>query len=130
MSPFSGYRFMWMMVMFDLPVLTKRQRKRAAKFRNDLLDLGFEMAQYSVYMKFCGARSVADALAARVERQVPTQGRVSILVFTDKQYGRMRVFSGGTRESRQAERGQARPALTRPRSGPRASHSNVVAASI
>ena len=92
--------------MFDLPVLTKRQRKRATRFRNDLLDLGFEMAQFSVYMKFCGGRPAVDALAARVERQVPSEGHVSILVFTDKQYGRMRVFSGGTRESRQAERGQ------------------------
>ena len=106
MSAFSGYRFMWMLVMFDLPVLTKPQRKRAAKFRTDLLDLGFEMAQFSVYMKFCGARGAADALSARVERRVPAQGRVSILVFTDKQYGRMRAFSGGSRESRAIERGQ------------------------
>ena len=106
MSAFSGYRFMWMLVMFDLPVLTKRQRKRATKFRTDLLDLGFEMAQFSVYMKFSGGRDAADALAARVERRVPNQGRVSILVFTDRQYGRMRVFSGGSRESRTAERGQ------------------------
>ncbi len=106
MSTFSGYRFMWMLVMFDLPVLTKRQRKRATKFRTDLLDLGFEMAQLSVYMKFCGGRDAADALAARVERRVPVQGRVSVLVFTDKQYGRMRVFSSGSRESRKAERGQ------------------------
>ena len=106
MSAFSGYRFMWMLVMFDLPVLTKRQRKRATKFRTDLLDLGFEMAQLSVYMKFCGGRDAADALAARVERRVPVQGRVSVLVFTDKQYGRMRVFSSGSRDSRKVERGQ------------------------
>lgn len=106
MTEFSGYRFMWMMVMFDLPVLSKRQRKRATRFRNDLLDLGFEMAQYSVYMKFCGGRPAANAMTSRVERLVPIEGTVSILVFTDKQYGRMRVFSGGTPESRQTERGQ------------------------
>ncbi|MCQ3814814.1 MAG: CRISPR-associated endonuclease Cas2 [Acidimicrobiia bacterium] len=97
---------MWMMVMFDLPVLTKRQRKRATKFRNDLLDLGFEMAQFSVYMKFCGNRPSADALANRVERVVPFEGQVTLLVFTDKQYERMRVFSGGTKSKRQEERGQ------------------------
>ena len=106
MSAYGGYRFMWMMVMFDLPVLTRRQRKRATRFRTDLLDLGFEMAQFSVYMKFCGGRDAADVLGARVERLVPNQGRVSILVFTDSQYGRMRVFSGGTARSREAERGQ------------------------
>jgi len=105
-SEFSGYRFMWMLVMFDLPVLTKRQRRRATTFRNELLDLGFEMAQFSVYMKFCGGRAAADALSTRVGRRVPAQGRVSILVFTDKQYGRMHVFSGGSREARTAERSQ------------------------
>lgn len=106
MSTFSGYRFMWTMVLFDLPVITKRQRKRATKFRNELLEMGFEMAQYSVYLKFCGSRSAADALATRVERRVPEQGRVSILVFTDKQYGRMRVFTGGQKEVSKAPRGQ------------------------
>ena len=97
---------MWMVVMFDLPVLSKRQRKRAAKFRHELLDLGFEMAQYSVYMKFCGQREAAEALAKRVERHVPREGRVSILTLTDKQYGRMRVFVGGGKQTRETERGQ------------------------
>lgn len=106
MSAFGGYRFMWMVVMFDLPVLSKRQRKSAAKFRHDLLDEGFQMAQYSVYMKFCGQRDAADALAKRVERLVPSEGRVNILTVTDKQYGRMQVFFGGGRRPREAERGQ------------------------
>ena len=92
--------------MFDLPVLTKQQRRRATKFRNDLLDLGFEMAQFSVYMRFCGGRPAADALANRVERRIPPEGRVSILAFTDKQYARMRVFSGGTHRLQPVERGQ------------------------
>lgn len=100
MSAFSGYRFMWMVVMFDLPVITKPQRKRATKFRNDLLDLGFQMAQYSIYMKFCGQRDAANALAGRVERRVPVQGRVSILTVTDNQYERMRVFHGGAKAPR------------------------------
>ena len=106
MSTFSGYRFMWMVVMFDLPVVTKPQRKRATKFRNDLLDLGFQMAQYSIYMKFCGQRDAANALAGRVERRVPTQGRVSILTVTDNQYERMRVFHGGTKARRKKDERQ------------------------
>ena len=92
--------------MFDLPVVTKRQRKCATRFRHDLLDLGFQMAQYSVYMKFCGQRDAAEALAGRIERHVPMQGRVSILTVTDKQYGRMRVFDGTARQPHEAERGQ------------------------
>jgi len=97
---------MWMIVMFDLPVLSKLQRRRAAKFRHDLLDEGFQMAQYSVYMKFCGQRDAADALARRVERLMPSEGRVSILTVTDKQYGRMRVFFGGGKRHPQPPRGQ------------------------
>ena len=92
--------------MFDLPVVTKRQRKQATKFRHDLLDLGFQMAQYSVYMKFCGQRDSADALAHRVERRIPRQGRVSILTVTDRQYGRMRLFLGGARQRRTVDRRQ------------------------
>ena len=40
---------MWVMVVFDLPVLTKLERKRATQFRNDLLDEAFTMMQFSVY---------------------------------------------------------------------------------
>ena len=97
---------MWMLVMFDLPVGTKRQRKQATRFRHDLLDLGFQMAQYSVYMKFCGQRDSADALAHRVERRIPRQGRVSILTVTDRQYGRMKLFLGGARQRRAVDRRQ------------------------
>ena len=48
---------MWMMVMFDLPVGTKIERRKATQFRNVLLDKGFEMSQFSVYFRFCGDRS-------------------------------------------------------------------------
>ncbi len=92
--------------MFDLPVLTKSQRKKATQFRNDLLGMGFEMAQLSVYMKFCGGRSTADALANAVEGQIPTQGHVSILTITDKQYGNMRVYDGAVQRPIQPDRGQ------------------------
>ena len=49
----SGVKLMWMIVMFDLPVGTDKERKRATKFRNFLLDEGFSMSQFSVYLKFC-----------------------------------------------------------------------------
>lgn len=49
----SGYRIMWLIAMFDLPVLTKPERKAATIFRNDLLDEGFEMVQLSVYYRWC-----------------------------------------------------------------------------
>ncbi|PCI96597.1 MAG: CRISPR-associated endonuclease Cas2 [Alphaproteobacteria bacterium] len=77
---------MWMMVIFDLPTGTKRERGAAAKFRNKLLDMGFEMAQFSVYMRFCGDRSKLDPYIKKVKACAPKNGKVSILMFTDKQF--------------------------------------------
>ena len=51
----SGYRLMWLIVMFDLPVTTKLERKAASDFRLALLDMGFLRSQYSVYAKFCSS---------------------------------------------------------------------------
>lgn len=42
----KGLKYMWMMVMFDLPTETKLERREASKFRNFLLDSGFSMAQF------------------------------------------------------------------------------------
>jgi CRISPR-associated protein Cas2 len=55
----TGYRLMWIMVIFDLPVGTKVKRRAATNFRNFLLDEGFGMSQFSVYMRFCGGKDQA-----------------------------------------------------------------------
>ena len=72
--------------MFDLPVSTKRQRKSAAKFRNDLLDLGFEMIQFSVYVRYCAGKERITSLASKISKGMPTEGKVDILSVTDKQF--------------------------------------------
>lgn len=82
----SGYRIMWLLVMFDLPVISKPERKRAAQFRKYLLDEGFEMSQFSVYLRHTHSREKAQAIAKRIIAQVPSAGKVSILFFTDKQF--------------------------------------------
>ncbi|SRR5579884_1152673 len=94
----SGYRIMWMFVLFDLPVGTKRERKAATKFRHALLDLGFEMTQYSVYLKFCAGKEQADALARQVEAAMPSAGKVHLVSITDKQYENIRTYRGRKRE--------------------------------
>ncbi|WP_228529814.1 CRISPR-associated endonuclease Cas2 [Diaphorobacter caeni] len=85
---------MWMLVMFDLPVVTKPERKAATGFRNALLDIGFEMSQFSVYLRFCTSQTQVDTLCKAVERVLPSGGKVHILQFTDKQYGRTITFHG------------------------------------
>lgn len=75
-----------MLVMFDLPVMTPDERRNASKFRYDLLDMGFEMAQFSVYLRLAGGKEAAATLTKRVEAATPPSGEVQILYFTDKQY--------------------------------------------
>jgi CRISPR-associated protein Cas2 len=82
----SGYKLMWMMVMFDLPTNTKKDRHKASKFRRELLELGFEMNQYSVYLRFCGDRSKLRPYINAVKTLAPSSGKISLLFFTDKQF--------------------------------------------
>lgn len=94
----SGYRIMWVFVLFDLPVGTKKERKAATKFRHSLLDLGFEMSQYSVYLKFCAGKEQAEALARQIEGGMPSSGKVHLVQITDKQYENIRTYRGRKRE--------------------------------
>lgn len=92
----SAYRLMWMLVMFDLPVAQKAERKAATAFRNSLLDMGFEMAQFSVYMRFCVGQGQVETYSKRVKAHLPGGGKVNIITFTDKQYERILTFHGKT----------------------------------
>ena len=93
----TGYRLMWMLVMFDLPVIEAAERKAATGFRKFLLDQGFEMAQFSVYLRHCTGPEQAETLTKRVQGELPQGGKVDILYFTDKQYERIASFVGKKR---------------------------------
>lgn len=90
---------MWVAVMFDLPVVAKEDRKAATDFRKSLLDMGFEMAQFSVYMRFCTSQAQIDTYCNRVEDALPEGGKVNILTFTDKQYERIISYSGKSKQA-------------------------------
>ncbi|WP_424194365.1 CRISPR-associated endonuclease Cas2 [Ampullimonas aquatilis] len=85
---------MWITVMFDLPVIEKKERKAATEFRNSLLDMGFEMTQFSVYMRFCTSTAQSETYTKRIEQALPEGGKVNILFFTDKQYEKIISFHG------------------------------------
>ncbi len=97
-SYLSGYRLMWIFVMFDLPVGTKKQMRDAAKFREFLQDEGFEMSQLSVYARFCNGKESFDSHLSRIERNLPEKGDVHILTFTDRQYENIVRFSSQRRQ--------------------------------
>lgn len=94
MKLLSAYRIMWLQVIFDLPVGTRQQRKQATGFRNHLLDLGFDMEQFSVYFRFCSDKSFVEKIVKSVESNLPFYGSVKMLTFTDKQYENIRSFNG------------------------------------
>lgn len=93
----SGYRFMWVVAMFDLPVDSKSARRQYTRFRKALLKDGFAKMQFSVYIRHCASRENAEVHMLRVERAVPPEGEVRVLTITDKQFERMRVFWGKKR---------------------------------
>jgi CRISPR-associated protein Cas2 len=97
-SALSGYRIMWMIVFFDLPVGTKKERKAAGDFRNHLLDLGFQMSQYSVYLRLCAGKEQLESYQSKIEKVMPISGKVHFLAITDKQYENIHTYRGRKRE--------------------------------
>ncbi|HOL89800.1 MAG TPA: CRISPR-associated endonuclease Cas2 [Anaerohalosphaeraceae bacterium] len=94
----TGYRAMWILAMFDLPVDTKKARKDYADFRKNLVQDGFTMIQYSVYIRHCASEENAQVHAKRVQSFLPPDGEVRLLIITDKQFERMQIFWGKLRK--------------------------------
>ncbi len=97
----SGYRLMWIFVMFDLPVETREQSRAASKFREFLLDQGFEKSQFSVYARFCNGKEQFETYMRRIEASLPERGDIHVLSFTDRQYENIVRFSGQRRRKQQ-----------------------------
>ncbi|MFD1552470.1 CRISPR-associated endonuclease Cas2 [Putridiphycobacter roseus] len=91
---FNAYQIMWVLVFFDLPTETKKDRKAASKFRKRLLDDGFTMFQFSIYLRHCPSRENAEVHIKRTKMNLPAHGQVGILKVTDKQFGNMEIFHG------------------------------------
>lgn len=85
---------MRLIVMFDLPVGTPRQRSAAARFRNDLLKDGYTMMQYSIYVRLCKGVDAISKHRARLLDSVPAMGAVRMMVVTEKQYADMEILLG------------------------------------
>lgn len=93
-SRLNQYRSMWVLVFFDLPTETRTEKKVASGFRKKLLNDGFAMFQYSIYMRFCASRENASVHIRRTKNNLPKKGKVCIMQVTDKQFGMMELFHG------------------------------------
>ena len=90
----NEYRILWVLVFFDLPTETKKQRRVAAHFRKEIVKDGFTMFQFSIYVRHCPSRENADVHIKRVKKRLPEEGHVGILCVTDKQFGSIEIFYG------------------------------------
>lgn len=94
----NQYRIMWILVLFDLPTETKRDRKAYAKFRKELIKDGFNMFQFSIYARHCSSKENMHVHVKRIRKILPPKGHVGILKITDKQFGMMEIFYGKERQ--------------------------------
>lgn len=89
-----SYRFMRVIVFFDLPVLTESNRRDYRTFRKFLIKSGFMMVQESVYCKMAQNSSVADIMVDNIKKNKPSEGLVQVLRVTEKQYNKMDFIVG------------------------------------
>ena len=84
----SEIKSMWLMVMFDLPTITKEEKREYTRFRKYIISEGFIQLQYSVYAKFLSCRENSKKYYRYIQ-EVPPGGHVRLLMVTDKQFGEM-----------------------------------------
>lgn len=89
-----SYRYMRMILMFDMPTESADERKAYRKFRKFLLSEGFIMHQYSVYSKILLNGTANKAMVARLKQNNPQKGLITLLTVTEKQFSRMLYLCG------------------------------------
>lgn len=91
-----SYRYMRILVFFDLPVLTSKERRDYRQFRKFLIKNGFMMMQESVYCKLVQNSTMADLIVENVKKNKPGDGLVQMLKITEKQYSKMEFIVGNS----------------------------------
>ncbi len=89
-----SYRYMRMLLMFDMPTETANERKLYRKFRKFLIDEGFIMHQFSVYSKILLNGTAKAGMVARLKKHAPKSGLITLLNVTEKQFAKMIYLSG------------------------------------
>jgi CRISPR-associated protein Cas2 len=92
-----AFRVMWLFVLFDLPVASRTERREYARFRKQLLSLGFTKLQFSVYAKHLPSGDAAENQKRTIAACLPPGGQVRLLAVTDHQFGQMEVYEARKR---------------------------------
>lgn len=88
---------MRLIVFFDLPVKTKRDKRHYTEFRRFLLKDGYYPIQFSVYGRVCGGMDRTEMHMARLRAHLPPRGSVRCMVVTEKQYASIEILLGQQR---------------------------------
>ena len=89
-----NYRFMRLMVFFDLPTVTSENRRNYRKFRRNLITNGFFMLQESVYCRMLINEAMAKSVVAKIESFKPPAGMVCAMIVTEKQFANISFIIG------------------------------------
>lgn len=91
----------WMVVIFDIPVMTPEQRKSASNFRKFLLDDGFQMIQYSVYARACISNNRMKTHMRHLKFNIPENGHIRAFYITQVQWEHMYIIHGKENKRKQ-----------------------------
>ena len=97
------FKMGWMIVAFDLPVGTKEERKAAGDFRKFPLEDGYQMMQYSVYVRPMVTFSRMQKHMKRLREHTPPNGALRAIFVTESQWERSYVVYGKSRSPRAPE---------------------------
>lgn len=89
-----NYRYMRLLLFFDLPMLTEKDKREYAEFHRFLEKSGFIMMQKSVYSKLVLNNVASAAVKQRIKNNLPTSGLVELLEITENQFARMEYLVG------------------------------------
>lgn len=89
-----SYRFMRIIVFFDLPTETNENKREYRKFRKMLIENGFFMLQESVYCRMALNQTDAGMIVNTIKANKPPKGLVQMLTITEKQFSKMEIVSG------------------------------------
>jgi len=82
------------MVFYDLPVVSRKDRKAYARFHKFLLRDGYDMVQFSIYARICSGQDAVAKHVARLRTNLPGKGSVRSMQVTEKQFADIKVLVG------------------------------------
>jgi CRISPR-associated protein Cas2 len=85
---------MRLLVFFDLPSVTKTEKRAYTVFRRFLLNDGYDMLQWSVYGRILNGTDGEEKHLKRLVDNLPPEGSVRCLTVTEKQFASMRLLVG------------------------------------